>query len=160
MEHSDLVCVKRVKGKGRGVFARKPIKEGAVIEVVPVVLVPFADFDGGDDNPNLAKVFYHWNRTHVAVTLGYGSLYNHSYKPNARYRQQYMSMAYVALRDIAVGEEITVNYNGDPESKAPMGFDVVEHSESMERNGKANKNRLNGAALNPQPPAKTRRSPA
>lgn len=129
MKHSDLVCVKKVKGKGRGVFALKSIKKGAVIEHVPVILVPFSDFEGGEKNPNLAKVFYLWNRTHVAVTLGYGSIYNHSYKPNAEYRHKYMSMAYVALRDIEPGEEITVNYNGDPKGKAPMYFEVVEKSE-------------------------------
>lgn len=136
MEHSDLVVVKRVKGKGRGVFARKPIKKGQVVEHVPVVLIPFSDIHQGESNPNLAKVFYLWNRTHVAVTLGYGSIYNHSYKPNAQYRQRYMSMEYVALRDIRPGEEITVNYNGDPKSKTPMEFEVIEDADLITRNGK------------------------
>ena len=35
MEHSDLICVKRAAGKGRGVFARKAIKKGVVL-VVPL----------------------------------------------------------------------------------------------------------------------------
>jgi hypothetical protein len=29
------------------------------------------------------------------------------------------------LRDIDPGEEITVNYNGEPEDAAPVGFQVV-----------------------------------
>ena len=33
---------------------------------------------------------------------------------------------YTALRDIAPGEEITVNYNGDPSDRSPVGFDVIE----------------------------------
>ena len=37
MQHSDLIYVKRIKGKGRGVFARKAIMLGAVIERVPVL---------------------------------------------------------------------------------------------------------------------------
>ena len=126
MEHSEKVCVKRSPGKGRGVFARKLIAKGEVIERVPVFLIPFKHIVGGKKNPELAHYFYEWNRGHSALTLGYGSLYNHSYTPNAVYRHGQMAMSYVALRDIQPGEEITVNYNGDPEGRAPMIFDVVE----------------------------------
>ena len=33
---------------------------------------------------------------------------------------------FTALRDIAAGEEITVNYNGEPDDETPVGFEVVE----------------------------------
>jgi uncharacterized protein len=125
MEHSDLVCVKKVKGKGRGVFARRAIKKGTVIECVPVVIVPLKLVVEGRDNPALARYFYAWNRTAVAVALGYGSLYNHSYTPNAVYSDRDMMIFYRALRNISAGEEITVNYNGKPRDPTPVGFDVV-----------------------------------
>lgn len=128
MEHSELVCVKKSPGKGRGVFARRPIRAGQTIERVPVFLIPLKEIAGGRKNPELAHYFYLWNRTHVALTLGYGSLYNHSYKPNAQYRHGQMAMTYYALRDIAEGEEITVNYNGDPEDRSPMIFSVVDRA--------------------------------
>lgn len=142
MQHSELVRVKRSPGKGRGVFARKAIKKGQVIEHVPVMLVPFADIAGGPRNPNLAKVFYLWNRDHAAITLGYGSIYNHSYRPNATYRHRYMSMEYVALRDIVPGEEIVINYNGDPKLRDPMEFAVVESNGAAKMNSKRGARRL------------------
>lgn len=55
MEHSDRICVKTVRGKGRGVFARRPIRRGAVIELVPLVLIPLKDFVGGANNRMLRK---------------------------------------------------------------------------------------------------------
>ncbi len=125
MQHSDLVYVKRVKGKGRGVFARAAIAEGAVVEEVPVLVIPIKNFVGGLENPTLRKYFYIWTKGNVAVSLGYGSLYNHSFAPNADYEYGAGSLLYRALRDIAKGEEITINYNGDPADASPVGFDVV-----------------------------------
>ena len=125
MEHSDLIRVKKVKGKGRGVFAKQAIDKGTVIERVPVLLVPIADLVGGLENPTLKTYFYHWNAKNVAVCLGYGSLYNHSFEPNARYVHGTKQMIYQALRDIAKGEEITINYNFTPDDTTPMRFKVV-----------------------------------
>ena len=125
MQHSDLVCVRKVKGKGRGVFARCAIARGAVVERVPVVIIPIKELVDGWANPALNKYFYVWSRTTVAVSLGYGSLYNHSYTPNADYEHGDKVLVYRALRDIAAGEEITVNYNGNPRDRTPMTFEVV-----------------------------------
>ena len=125
MEHSELVRVKKVKGKGRGVFARRPIAKGTVIEEVPVALLPIKYLVNGKDCPVLAKYFYAWNRSTVAIALGYGSIYNHSYTPNAIYSDRDLTITYHALRDIAAGEEITVNYNGKPNDNRPMAFEVV-----------------------------------
>lgn len=126
MRHSELVYVKKVPGKGRGVFALRAIKKGQIIERTPVSLVPLELLNGAPTNPKLAVVFYAWDETHFAVSLGYGSLYNHSYKPNANYRGGSMVMTFRALRDIAADEEITVNYNGNPRRKGPVGFVVKE----------------------------------
>jgi SET domain-containing protein len=125
MHQSSLVCVRQVKGKGRGVFARTAISKGAIIEHSPVLIVPNKEMVGGLANPILQKYFYIWTRTSVAVSLGYGSLYNHSYRPNANYEHARASLIYRALRDIKAGEEITINYNGDPKDRSPMAFDVV-----------------------------------
>ena len=125
MQHSDLVFVKRVKGKGRGVFARAPIPKDAVIEQVPVLIVPVKALVDGLQNPILRKYFYIWSGNNVAVSLGYGSLYNHSYTPNADYEHYPGSILYRALRDIPKGDEITINYNGDPTDRSPVEFEVV-----------------------------------
>jgi SET domain-containing protein len=125
MEHSVLICVREVKGKGRGVFATFRIKKGTIIERVPVLLVPIEDLVGGLENPTLNKYFYQWNKKHIAVSLGYGSLYNHSFEPNACYIHGSKTLTYRALRDIAKGEEITINYNFAPEDRTPMAFKVM-----------------------------------
>jgi SET domain-containing protein len=125
MEHSDLVRVKKVKGKGRGVFARRDIARGTVIERAPVALLPMKYLVDGKNCPVLAKYFYAWNRSTVAIALGFGSPYNHSYAPNAIYSDRNLTIIYRALRNIAAGDEITVNYNGKPNDNRPMDFDVV-----------------------------------
>jgi uncharacterized protein len=125
MQHSDLVCIKRVKGKGRGVFARKYIAAGSVIEKVPVIPVPYKAFVGGEPNPYRRKFFFMWGKDTAAIVLGYGSLYNHSFMPNARYEHGPQVMTFRALRDILAGEEITINYNYFPEDRTPVGFEVV-----------------------------------
>ena len=125
MDHSSVICVQKVEGKGRGVFAKCAIKKGAIIERVPVLLVPIVDLVDGLENPTLNRYFYHWSKTHIAVSLGYGSLYNHSFEPNARYVHGPQMLTYRALRDIAEGEEILINYNFVPGDKTPMKFKVV-----------------------------------
>jgi SET domain-containing protein len=125
MRHSDRICVKRVKGKGRGVFARMAIAGGSVIERVPVIVLPYATFAGGEPNAHRRKYFFMWGKRTCAMVLGYGSLYNHSYAPNARYEHGRQIMTYRALRDIGAGEEITINYNFFPDDRDPVGFDVV-----------------------------------
>ena len=118
---TELICVKKVPGKGRGVFAKSPIARGGIIERVPVLLIPIKDFVNGIDNPTLKKYLYIWNKKAVAVSLGYGSLYNHSYQPNAEYIPWLPAMmTYRALRPIAPGEEITINYNFDPHDQTPV----------------------------------------
>jgi SET domain-containing protein len=122
---SRLVCVKRVRGKGRGVFAAVPIREGEIIEEAPIVRFPRAAAGSVSTGGDLTRYFFAWDTQHVAIALGCGSLYNHSYEPNAHYRHLPMAMAYVALCDIAAGEEITINYNGDPQDRAQVGFQVI-----------------------------------
>ncbi len=125
MNQSDSVQVKRAVGKGRGVYARRPIKKGEVIETVPVLLIPAEAIVDGRNNKWLAKYYYWWDDHNLAVSLGYGSLYNHSYQPNAIYEHGYASITYRALRNIPTGEEICINYNWDPKDKSEVSFKVV-----------------------------------
>jgi SET domain-containing protein len=125
-KHSELVSIKRVKGKGRGVFARTTIAEGTVIERVPVLVVQLPVVMGVRNDPVLTRFCFLRNRQTAGIALGYGSLYNHSYRPNAYYEEcGSATMQFRALRKINPGEEITVNYNGDPEDRGAVGFPVV-----------------------------------
>lgn len=124
---SDAVEVKRIKGKGRGVFARRAIARDEVIERLPVLVMTSEEYAKGLSLTPLKDYCFAWGKDEVALALGYGSLYNHSYRPNARYEDVGpATKAFVAVRAIAEGEEITVNYNGKPGSRAKVWFDVLE----------------------------------
>lgn len=125
--HSSAIEVRNIRGKGRGVFARRVIRRGEEIERVPVLLIDAAELRNHDGWVGLASYCFFWDTGRYALALGYGSLYNHSYRPNARYDDAgRMTKVFTALRDIAAGEEITVNYNGDPDDRSHVGFDVLE----------------------------------
>ena len=136
LKSTDAVELKRVKGKGRGVFARRPIAAGEVIERAPILVLP-RDLHGTEDDPSaLHDYCFEWGDGTVALALGFGSLYNHSYTPNARYDDEgFRTKVFTALRDIARGEEITVNYNGDPGDRSPVWFEVIENGHAPGRNG-------------------------
>ncbi|MFZ4396516.1 MAG: SET domain-containing protein-lysine N-methyltransferase [Kiritimatiellia bacterium] len=111
--------------RGRGIFAARPIAGGEVIDVAPVVVVPQAQVPQLDATP-LGDYYFVWGeeRKDAAILLGHCSLCNHSYEPNARFelRPDHQSIAFLALRDIAAGEEITINYNGNPACRDPLWF--------------------------------------
>lgn len=115
--------VRNSKIHGRGVFATKKIRKGELIEVCPVLVVP------KEQVPLMNKTVvkdYHfiWDGRKTAIALGYGSIYNHSYDPNARYCDYGDThFKFRAWRTIHPGEEITVNYNGDPTCRRKVWFD-------------------------------------
>jgi len=124
--HSDLIEVRRIPKKGRGVFARRHIRKGTVIERVPVILVSMKEVFSQAPRSKLADYVFIRDRDTVAVVLGYGSLYNHSYQPNAQYYDSGRhTQVFEAIRDIRPGEEITVNYNGSATDRRQVGFRVA-----------------------------------
>jgi uncharacterized protein len=119
---SEKIEVRRIRGKGRGVFARVAIAEQEIIETVPVLVVPEEDME----STALAGYCFVWGPGTVALPLGYGALYNHSFEPNAEYVDRApRTKTFRALRDIAPGEEITINYNGTARDDSPVGFEVI-----------------------------------
>src|SRR4051794_33372038 len=98
---SDSVEVKRARGKGLGVFARRPIRKGEVIERVPVIVLSAEEYCRGMDGTLIAGYVFAWGRGQIALVLGYGSFYNHSYRPNARYEDRApRTKQFIALRNI------------------------------------------------------------
>lgn len=125
-----VIRVGSSKGKGRGVFARRQIAEGELIEQAPVLVIPAAEWKHLEQTM-LYSYCFSWGaeHQHAALALGFGSLYNHSYQPNAAYVKRLAEgvIDFVALRQIAPGQEITINYHGSPGAQGPMWFgEVVE----------------------------------
>lgn len=114
-------------GKGRGVVARRQFSAGEIVETVPVLVLPAEQWEHIEKTV-LYNYTYGWGPKleHAGLALGLGSLYNHSFQPNARYVRHLdeLTIDFVALRTIEEGEEITVNYNGDPDDTSPMWFEV------------------------------------
>jgi uncharacterized protein len=111
---------------GKGVFAARDYEAGDVIEICPIILFPKSElpymrntvlddyyFDWGDDGE--------W----FAVCMGYGSFYNHAYEPNAEYGMDFdaQTIDFHAIKPIAFGEEIFVNYNGEAGNMEKVWFE-------------------------------------
>lgn len=122
------IGVYQFPNKGRGVVAQRSFIAGETIERPPVIVIPAEEAPRIRDT-RLAHYYFEWGDDcqQAAIALGYGSLYNHSYTPNARYefREAEECLEFLALRDIQPGEEITINYNNlGPSSTQPLKFQV------------------------------------
>lgn len=124
MFHPGLYIAASPRG-GRGVYSRRAFSAGDIIEDCPVIILP-CEQEGLVHSTVLYDYTYAWGPggEDLALCLGFGSIYNHSYRPCARYvrRPDARVMRYTALRDIRPGEEITVNYNCDPACDDPLWF--------------------------------------
>ena len=116
-----FVEVRESSGRGRGVFALKNFKKGDVIEVCPIVYISQKE-DLNIQETILGKYIYEWRENDGAIILGYGSIYNHSFAPNATYSRDFknITLVYKAWKKIGKGDEIFVNYNGNPRDKNPV----------------------------------------
>ncbi|MFX1499575.1 MAG: SET domain-containing protein-lysine N-methyltransferase [Promethearchaeota archaeon] len=119
------------KNKGRGVFAKKNIAKGEIIDIAHILLISKRDWNFIEDTI-LSRYSFEWDdpkyieEYESAISLSISQLINHSYEPNVKYNYDYKNkcIEYITLRDIFKGEEITVNYNGEPFDMSPVGFDV------------------------------------
>jgi hypothetical protein len=107
----------------RGVFATCDISKGALIHEAPVIPYPNEEHEFIEKTV-FADYVYEYGINHTALVLGYGSLFNHSYEPNATYDINFTNHTfdYYAYKDIKAGEEILINYNGEVDNKEPLWF--------------------------------------
>lgn len=108
---------------GRGIFSRRDYAPGDIIEICPIIRVPGKE-QANLDATCLYNYYFSW-RADNAISLGFGSLYNHSYAPNAQYIKHFDAdeLHFSCIEPIPAGTEITVNYNGDPSKQDRVWFD-------------------------------------
>jgi uncharacterized protein len=125
MQRIEGLVIMNTESKGRGVFTTVDIPKGSVIEVCPVIVIPKREL------PIIHKTILHdyyflWgdNLDDCAIALGYGSMYNHELHPNANFilDLEYQTIDIEAIKDIAAGDEITLNYHGEPGDESELWF--------------------------------------
>ena len=127
---SDKVYISKsgIFKAGRGVLARVDIAKGEIIERCPIIEVPKNDVSILRESV-LATYFFYFGKgkKHLAIALGFGSIYNHSNKANATFevKPKKMIIEFVAKENIKKDTEITFNYYGSKKTKKkPLWFEV------------------------------------
>ena len=102
--------------RGRGVFARKAIAPGTLIEAAPVIVVPAGDCQALDQT-TIHDYYFHWDGDpegtgRGALGLGLVTLCNHARRPNARVERNFArrTLDLIATGSIAPDEEVTIDY--------------------------------------------------
>lgn len=109
--------IKKIKGKGRGVFCKQSISGGEEFEICPLIHLPAEDYNILMAS-HLVDYFFNFNKEEntLVLALGFGSLYNHAIHSNASYllNRETRLITFFALSDIPAGTEICINYAGEP----------------------------------------------
>lgn len=118
----------KIKNAGRGVYAKVDIKKGEIIEKCPMLIIPKGEIKDIVGNTLATYLFsFGKKKENLALALGFGSIYNHSYSPNAAYKIKPKDeiIDFVALEDIKKGSEILINYIHDnPEKNGTLWFEI------------------------------------
>lgn len=102
------------KKKGRySVFAKTQFAQGEIVEICPVMILG-AEATAVD---KLKDIIFEIDKENGewGLVLGYGSLYNHSFKPNCEYAYNKLTkqMLFMTLIPIKASEELTINFGKD-----------------------------------------------
>lgn len=120
--------IQNTKDRGRGVFTKKFIPAGTIVEVAPVIVMS-ADDRKLLDQTLLHDYIFEWtpdDETMCCMALGNIPMYNHSYTSNCEHFMDYSdeTVFIKTVRDIAPGEELTINYNGDWNDTKDVWFET------------------------------------
>lgn len=137
LSNKIYISKSRISKAGRGIFAYIQIRKDNLIESCPVIEIKRQDVSLIKQT-ELKNYYFLWHKqkkiaTKVVICLGFGSIYNHSFKPNATYKKRIKEkrIDFVALKDINKGEEITVNYNyGNPDDKSTLWIKNIKPAKS------------------------------
>jgi hypothetical protein len=117
-----------IPGLGRGLVALQDIKKGQAITKSPVRVFKGQSLQTLRRATCFEEFTYDWpEKKHIAaqaVVIGLPSFVNHSSRANSFHvadpRQEVVSL--IAHRDIEQGEQITMNYAGDPDEQNLVGW--------------------------------------
>src|SRR5687767_11976375 len=76
----------KILNAGRGVFAKSEIKSREIIERCPFIEIPQNELESIESGILTNYIyFFGKEKERLLLSLGFGSVYNHSYTPNAVY---------------------------------------------------------------------------
>ena len=108
----------RESAHGYGVFAKKSLKKGTILEECRLIFVPFKH-----KVETLHRYLYEWNTKdpmrHYALPIGYGSLYNSSEMASVVAKGDIKNrlFKYITTTDVKKDEELTMKYRYMDDSK-------------------------------------------
>ena len=116
---SNKTYVSKSTIHGLGVFSSKFIKKGELIEECPLIRLDVTPQEYINNNI-LFDYTFNWppetnQWTEQVICLGFGSLYNHSTNPSARWKANYINktLEFFSIKDIQSDEEIFVFYGDE-----------------------------------------------
>ena len=113
---------------GRGVFTATDLSPGECVEICPTIIIPKEELPLIEKTV-LYNYYFQWGENFAdgAIALGFGSLYNHSHEPNAKYELDFdqCTIDFVIIKPISAGEEIFISYNGDENNKGQVWFEKM-----------------------------------
>lgn len=119
-----FLYIRETTDRGRGVFTAQEIPAGSPIESCPAIVLS-ADDTERIHQTHLHDYYFLWGTEgQSCIALGFGSIYNHASEPNADYEMDLENdtIDITAIRDIAPGEEITLNYMEGGQQRSELWF--------------------------------------
>lgn len=113
------IKIVEIKNKGRGVIAAEKIFKNEIIEYCPLIILRKKDSQFIKNKSKSDTLYYYYlqqpDLKRNCLMLGYASLYNHSFDPNAEldYKNdpKIMQVFFRAIKVIEPGTEITWDYD-------------------------------------------------
>ncbi|MBI4974053.1 SET domain-containing protein [Candidatus Roizmanbacteria bacterium] len=114
----NSLCIKKVGGKGFGVFSKKSIRAGMVISDYLGKVIKTAEYDLDKDREGL-YLMYLTDQASIYPNLSKPGphLINHSCTPNCWIYIYHGHTLFFALRDIDPDEELTISYLLSPDEE-------------------------------------------
>lgn len=117
--------IAKTKDRGRGVFCAHDISKGDLIEICPILKLKKAELKT-IHKMSLHDYYFLWGEAKdiPVIALGNGSIYNHETNPNADFILDFddESIEIIAIQKIEAGNEITINYHGEPGNTEALWF--------------------------------------
>lgn len=114
--------------KGRSVYCQHDITKGDTIEICHIIVIPAVELPI-IHKTRLHDYYFLWGESmnQCAIALGHGSIYNHAIHANADFLLDMVNntIDIFAIEDIPAGDEITINYHGQPGDSEPLWFDIA-----------------------------------